>query len=111
MSAFTVVRKLLYGVETGALTPQVEALPANRVQVVWHPRGWQVAIMRTCKVEILPYVHADSHDAERKAAVVALAYDLTLYLHNDPGGEIAADRVAAAAYEDEQYERYTRWML
>lgn len=76
--------------DRGLLTALVAApLPIERVQTVPHADGWQVAVVRMDGEQVLPAVYAVMYDAERAAAGIAVQYDLSLMLDDDPFGDTA----------------------
>jgi hypothetical protein len=89
---------------------RMAALPASRVQVVWHPRGWRVAVTRGDCCEVLPAVHAESWDADDEAARLAVREDVTLVLDNDPDGVFADAMIDRVVREDEMWEQVRGWM-
>lgn len=84
-------------------------LPVNRVQVLWHPRGYQIAVVRGTGTEVLPTVYADVWDAEERAAAIAVKSDVTLWLDDDPGGEMAECLMDCVILEDERWEQVYGW--
>jgi hypothetical protein len=97
-------------IETGAAFVVAPSLPAQRVQVVGHPRGWQVATVRGGCVEY-GAVYEECYDAERAAAGIALKLDVTLVCWGDPDGEIAAMWIDRVMGETETDAAQSRWML
>jgi hypothetical protein len=86
------------------------ALPAERVQTCWHPRGYQVAVTRGGECRVLAPVYAECYDAERAAVAIALKLDVTLVCEGDPDGEIADDWVNRCQYSSDNEAKYTAWM-
>lgn len=88
-------------------------LPVNRVQVSYHREpsgcGYQVQVVRGEQVETLPTVYEHAWDAEERAAVVAVKSDVTLWLDDDPGGEMAECLMDCVILEDERWEQVYGW--
>lgn len=107
----TLAQPFLLQTDSGILEVAVAVpLPVERVMVLYHPRGWQVALVRMDGEEILPTVYDTLYDAERKAAEVALQCDITLVCDDDPDGEIAEGLVSGVEWRDELRDAETRWM-
>lgn len=86
-------------------------LPINRVQIGYHPDGYQVQVVRGEQVETLPTVFEHVWDAEERAAVVAVRVDAMLYLGDrEVDWESAEGLMMGVEWRDEIRDAETRWM-